>query len=446
MTSPENNPYLFSVVAGAAFPKFFDFASMVMARTKAPPLPQSGAEAFADEKRRIRDLHDAEAGFRDEKKAIIVALNTQHRQKSKSGKSGKKDKKRSKKSRPGAYQVNTKAPANDELLSPDSLESFNDEKRRIRSHRDEETGLGKERNTIIAELATPVDQPNRTEEKRRIPSSPNARPGAYQSRVRVSSRQNPRQPSESMPAMQPPRPLEPPMYGLEAPVDQPARRGVSADYIEEERRKVRKYTLWALVACFVLAVIGAGVGIGIGLLGGSSGSQDDEVDDFCNARSIVLECQNRGYNGRLSANAISKGCAKRYNALRTLWISNVYPDFAHDGTCHPSNLALFELADGDDLYNHTQLLNRYVLSTLYFQLNGKSWPSKDDWLQDGDECEWQGVRCDNVTKEVTAIELNENDLLGAFPSELALLTSLCEFPYLVSPFLYVCLCVWTQLN
>lgn len=66
-----------------------------------------------------------------------------------------------------------------------------------------------------------------------------------------------------------------------------------------------------------------------------------------------------------------------------------------------------------------------MLATLYYSTNGFAWEDSDGWLTDGDECEWfneaDGRFCVNGT--VTDFDLLENNLAGAIPVELALLSA-----------------------
>lgn len=73
------------------------------------------------------------------------------------------------------------------------------------------------------------------------------------------------------------------------------------------------------------------------------------------------------------------------------------------------------------------LIQRYVLATLYFATNGNNWTESEGWLDDGDECgRWfqSGATYLSCTTddEVKIIRLENNNLQGSLPPELALLS------------------------
>ena len=65
-----------------------------------------------------------------------------------------------------------------------------------------------------------------------------------------------------------------------------------------------------------------------------------------------------------------------------------------------------------------------ILTTLYNSTDGGSWTDNTNWLgAEGTECSWYGVQCDGDNK-VTALDLNQNNLVGSIPSELGDLISI----------------------
>jgi hypothetical protein len=82
-------------------------------------------------------------------------------------------------------------------------------------------------------------------------------------------------------------------------------------------------------------------------------------------------------------------------------------------------------------YTDEKVIQRYALATLYYSTNGEHWMNHEGWLLRGeDECGkwWQdnpekGIVCtDNGT--ITSLGLKENNLTGAIPPEIGLLSTL----------------------
>jgi len=67
---------------------------------------------------------------------------------------------------------------------------------------------------------------------------------------------------------------------------------------------------------------------------------------------------------------------------------------------------------------------RYAMLAVWENLRGWDWFKLDDWLDPDDSaCTWHGIRC-NIDDEIVQIELNDNNLSGRIPTEIALLTGL----------------------
>lgn len=80
-------------------------------------------------------------------------------------------------------------------------------------------------------------------------------------------------------------------------------------------------------------------------------------------------------------------------------------------------------------YDHTQVMQRYALATLYyatnnvptrFEENPIPWKTAHLWLSNAHVCEWKGIVC-NEKLHVTAIDLADNNLTGSIPIELILI-------------------------
>eukprot|EP00984_Skeletonema_dohrnii_P000231 scaffold72_cov88-Skeletonema_dohrnii-CCMP3373.AAC.1 len=81
-----------------------------------------------------------------------------------------------------------------------------------------------------------------------------------------------------------------------------------------------------------------------------------------------------------------------------------------------------QLMPGND---DDKIIQRYVLSVLYYALNGANWNSIEGWLTDEDECNWENISCDD-TSVVTHYVPGQNRLEGTIPSEIGELTGLGE--------------------
>jgi hypothetical protein len=78
--------------------------------------------------------------------------------------------------------------------------------------------------------------------------------------------------------------------------------------------------------------------------------------------------------------------------------------------------------------NQMEIVQIFSLNCLYYSLNGTKWRTRTGWTGPEEPCStvneiiWYGVSC--TTGDVTKIDLSENDLLGAIPSELKGLSNL----------------------
>ena len=77
-------------------------------------------------------------------------------------------------------------------------------------------------------------------------------------------------------------------------------------------------------------------------------------------------------------------------------------------------------------YPDWRLIQRYVLAVLYFSTNGIEWTINNGWLSDREECGWYsdsyfGPLC--KSGRITNLFLNENNLTGIVPLDLAMLSN-----------------------
>jgi len=86
-----------------------------------------------------------------------------------------------------------------------------------------------------------------------------------------------------------------------------------------------------------------------------------------------------------------------------------------------------QLMPGND---DDKIIQRYVLSVLYYALNGANWKAMEGWLTDGDECNWEDISCEDATTSVvTHYEPERNRLEGTIPSEIGELTGLVSLDF-----------------
>jgi hypothetical protein len=80
-------------------------------------------------------------------------------------------------------------------------------------------------------------------------------------------------------------------------------------------------------------------------------------------------------------------------------------------------------------------LQRYVLNTIYYSLNGKDWDENANWNSQMDVCTWYGVGCDGIPYEegtydastegiVTSLSLSDNNLVGKLAGDVSALSEL----------------------
>lgn len=115
----------------------------------------------------------------------------------------------------------------------------------------------------------------------------------------------------------------------------------------------------------------------------------------------------------------------------TAILSDVSPDGgeALSTPSTPQNEALAWLAGNVNLddYSEEQTIQRFVLATLYYSLNGDGWTNNDGWLSDDEECTWYNQADDGpfcmVGGGVRELDFFQNNLSGTIPAEVGLLSN-----------------------
>lgn len=198
------------------------------------------------------------------------------------------------------------------------------------------------------------------------------------------------------------------------------------------------------LACLVvaLALVGGGVYFAVSKLSSPSSSSSDSgtISDIPNVNKRFHNLQNRIVN------------------------AHVTPQSAFDSQSSPQRKAVEWLARDDPARgtlpsDHEAMLDRYALAVFYFSstnapstdstassmttASGNSWQKADGWMSGKGICAWHGVEClpreqeataandftpftrsydDNA--RITALKLNENNVEGIIPNELAALEQL----------------------
>jgi hypothetical protein len=109
---------------------------------------------------------------------------------------------------------------------------------------------------------------------------------------------------------------------------------------------------------------------------------------------------------------------------------------ATEGT--PQNRALRLLSttnaelNPEDPIDQLEIVERYVLNTIYFSTEGGSWTDSTSWTEASHPCggdttaAWYGLSCDESGTQVEGIDLNANNLGGTLTSEIRGLVGLSK--------------------
>jgi hypothetical protein len=169
-----------------------------------------------------------------------------------------------------------------------------------------------------------------------------------------------------------------------------------------------RWLIFALLGVLVAVLIGAGVGVALGS-GGDASVRRVELEEV-----LIAEIP-----------SVQFGSSQR-EAID--WLANEDPAMLDFKTTPIRTV-----------------LERYVVVTLYYSLNGPDWENQRAFLSEESVCNWslikatettiKGVGCNELNQVVVEINLSKNQLIGKIPSEIGFLTSLTLMD--LSKFLYV---------
>ncbi|CAB9504929.1 serine threonine-protein kinase BRI1-like [Seminavis robusta] len=168
---------------------------------------------------------------------------------------------------------------------------------------------------------------------------------------------------------------------------------------------------------------------------GSGASLPEEPEN-----APLSETHFRGRAEHVKSYLIEQGISSEEDLSNTGTPQQMAMNYIITGTSGPGlgRPYIIEVPDGDlTTQSGYDFVTRYVLSVLFYALNGQRWVFFLNFLTPTPVCEWfsqlqyadlktehRGVVCDFNTSEVTQLLLNQNNLQGNLPTELALITSL----------------------
>ena len=196
--------------------------------------------------------------------------------------------------------------------------------------------------------------------------------------------------------------------------------------------KWKKYAILGLVL-LLLAVISVLLGVFVVLNGGSSSSNGDTRNNLqTEAPTIINNSETDNTDGSptdapATATLPPTSAADRVENLISRFTSTD-TSLLQDETSPQGQAYQWikgDTSSGQGTFSDDQILDRYALAVLYYGTSGNSWsPSSSfDFLLPLSHCEWYGVTCDSSNRPVI-LTLSSQDLQGALPPEIGLLTSL----------------------
>jgi hypothetical protein len=183
-----------------------------------------------------------------------------------------------------------------------------------------------------------------------------------------------------------------------------------AEAIPERELKRQRRKRFALIIGIVVVIVAIAVGVAVGV-GGSPSPQE----------------------------TVAPTAAPTFSPVPEEIVALIAPLSFDDGASlndpsSPQSAAARWLAGNEflDTYSDARKIQRYAMATFYYSTNGDKWKETQGWLSDGNECtEWwyaefdsdnDRLKCD-ANNMVTDILIEENNLAGTLPDEIAFLSS-----------------------
>ena len=197
-----------------------------------------------------------------------------------------------------------------------------------------------------------------------------------------------------------------------------------AQYTRQEQRtnrwKNRKNTIYISVSVVLILILIIIASTTIIMLNKKSDSiVEGELNLQCTIdRQKIVECASGSLEVPVCANKTFVEVSKVL--LKENELSELYPcDAKHFGLLA---VAVAKVNSNDQIENIYQY---WILAILYFALGGQDWRQDNNWLTGRSFCDepWFGVSC-SEEGTVESINLVANKLVGTFPTEIALLSSL----------------------
>ena len=100
-----------------------------------------------------------------------------------------------------------------------------------------------------------------------------------------------------------------------------------------------------------------------------------------------------------------------------------YKDLMNEPAATPQERAMSWLLFQDERDQAVDAAKRWALASLYYTWQGENWLSADKWLSSENVCEWEHIMCNIQTGNIQEIDLQNNNLVGTIPAEIALLNT-----------------------
>lgn len=177
---------------------------------------------------------------------------------------------------------------------------------------------------------------------------------------------------------------------------------------KQNRRRRRSIILCSLV---MLLFIGGVVAISILAIPDNKGKKVDGIESGDGVETGKLVDSTSSLKKRIQAMALNGGSE------------------LDDPTSYQSQaLQYLEEVPGIDSHTDMQLTQKYSLACFFYATNGvkntynenpTGWKKRYNWLEADEECSWYGIEC--VGGAIFSIDLENNNVLGSVPREIALL-------------------------